>query len=44
MRRLSDDERVEEVAKLMSGAEITEAGLSSARELMGLGKQNKVNT
>lgn len=38
MRRLSDDERVEEVAKLMSGAEITEAGLSSARELMGLGK------
>jgi DNA repair protein RecN (Recombination protein N) len=38
MRRLSDDERVEEVAKLMSGAEITKAGLEGARELMGLGK------
>jgi DNA repair protein RecN (Recombination protein N) len=38
LRKLNLDERVEEVAKLMSGDEITEAGLSSARELMGLAK------
>jgi len=36
LRKLDIEERVEEVAKLMSGAEITEAGLESARELMGL--------
>lgn len=36
IRQLSDEERVEEVAKLMSGAEVTEAGLEGARELMGL--------
>jgi DNA repair protein RecN (Recombination protein N) len=36
IRALSLRERVEEVAKLMSGAEITEAGLVGARELMGL--------
>ncbi len=36
IRRLSLDEQVREVAKLMSGAEITEAGLEGARELMGL--------
>jgi len=36
IRVLSLRERVEEVAKLMSGAEITEAGLVGARELMGL--------
>lgn len=36
LRKLSLDERVEEVAKLMSGTEITEAGLEGARELMGL--------
>lgn len=35
IRRLSVDERVREVAKLMSGAEVTEAGMKSARELMG---------
>ncbi|MDL1892169.1 DNA repair protein RecN, partial [Sphingobacteriales bacterium CHB3] len=29
-------ERVKEVAKLMSGEEITDAGLKSARELMGM--------
>jgi len=32
---------VEEVAKLMSGAEVTEAGLEGARELMGLAKNAK---
>ena len=36
MRRLTLEEQVLEVAKLMSGAEITEAGLEGARELMGL--------
>lgn len=36
MRTLTFEERVHEVAKLMSGAEITEAGLEGARELMGL--------
>ena len=34
--KLSMDERVKEVAKLMSGAEITEAGLKGAKELMGV--------
>ncbi len=36
IRRLSDEERVLEVAKLMSGAEVTATGLEGARELMGL--------
>lgn len=36
IRSLSDEERVKEVAKLMSGEEITEASLNGARELMGL--------
>lgn len=34
VRRLDDDERVREVAKLMSGEAITSSGLASARELM----------
>jgi len=40
IRRLSLDEQVEEVARLMSGAEVTEAGLASARELMGQSNGN----
>ncbi len=36
IRKLSDEERVKEVAKLMSGENITEASLKGARELMGL--------
>ncbi|MEW6509698.1 MAG: DNA repair protein RecN [Bacteroidota bacterium] len=36
MRRLTLEEQVEEVARLMSGAEVTDAGLQGARELMGL--------
>lgn len=36
IRKLSLDERVREVARLLSGAEVTEAGLRSARELMGV--------
>jgi DNA repair protein RecN (Recombination protein N) len=36
MRKLSLDERISEVAKLMSGAEITGTALRGAKELMGL--------
>ncbi|MBI5470720.1 MAG: DNA repair protein RecN [Ignavibacteriae bacterium] len=36
IRKLSTEERVHEVAKLMSGEEVTEAGLKNARELMGV--------
>ena len=36
MRRLSLEEQVREVARLLSGAEVTDAGLVGARELMGL--------
>ncbi len=36
LRRLTLEEQVREVARLMSGAEVTEAGLAGARELMGL--------
>ncbi|MCX6138143.1 MAG: DNA repair protein RecN [Ignavibacteriales bacterium] len=34
LRELSETERVHEVAKLLSGAAVTEAGLESAKELM----------
>jgi DNA repair ATPase RecN len=33
---LSDKEKVEEVARLMSGEEITEAALLNAKNLMGV--------
>jgi DNA repair protein RecN (Recombination protein N) len=36
LRPLTLDDRIHEVAKLMSGAEVTEAGMAGARELMGL--------
>lgn len=36
LRKLDLEERVEEVAKLMSGTEVTEAGLAGAKELMGI--------
>lgn len=36
LRKLNDDECIREVAKLLSGEEITETGLEGARELMGL--------
>ncbi len=39
IRRLNLDERVHEVAKLMSGEEITEAGLKGAQELMDISKK-----
>jgi len=35
LRKLEVEERVREVAKLMSGEKVTDAGLKSARELMG---------
>ena len=38
LRKLEIDERVNEVAKLLSGEKITESGLKSARELMGIRK------
>jgi DNA repair protein RecN (Recombination protein N) len=38
LRKLDGDERVREVAKLLSGAEVTNAGLNSARELMRAAK------
>ncbi len=36
IRKLNKDERIEEVAKLMSGEKITEASLKGAKELMGI--------
>ena len=36
IRRLALEEQVEEIARLMSGAEVTAAGKAGARELMGL--------
>lgn len=38
IRKLNNEDRVREVAKLMSGEEVTEASLKGARELMGIGK------
>lgn len=36
LRKLDADERIREVAKLVSGSEVTDAGIKSARELMGM--------
>jgi len=36
IRKLNDNERIREVAKLMSGEDITDASIKSAKELMGL--------
>ena len=38
IRILKGEERIKEVAKLMSGEKVTEATLNGARELMGLSK------
>ncbi|MEM6335843.1 MAG: DNA repair protein RecN, partial [Bacteroidota bacterium] len=35
LRRLSDDDRAREIAGLLSGTDITDAALESARQLMG---------
>jgi DNA repair protein RecN (Recombination protein N) len=34
IRRLTDEERVEEIAQMLSGAKLTEAAISNARELL----------
>ena len=34
MRRLNDDERIQEIAQMLSGENITEAALTNARELL----------
>ena len=39
LRKLTTEQRVHEVAKLMSGEKVTEAGLKGARELMGIKNQ-----
>ena len=39
IRHLDDAERAEQVATLLSGTEVTEATLESARELMAAGKR-----
>ncbi len=36
IRKLEDEEKINEVAKLLSGEDITEAAIKSAKELMGL--------
>jgi DNA repair protein RecN (Recombination protein N) len=36
LRKLNEDERIREVAKLLSGEEVTEASMSGARELIGM--------
>jgi DNA repair protein RecN (Recombination protein N) len=43
LRRLSLDDQVREVARLLSGAEVTEAGLAGARELMGLSSRSRIS-
>lgn len=35
IRRLAENERVEEIARMLSGAKLTEAALNNAKELMG---------
>jgi DNA repair protein RecN (Recombination protein N) len=39
IKRLPEKERIYEVARMLSGEDVTDAGLSSARELMGLRQQ-----
>lgn len=38
IRRLTDDERIEEIAHMLSGATLTEAALNNARALLGVKK------
>jgi DNA repair protein RecN (Recombination protein N) len=40
IKKLTLDERVREVASLMSGVDVTEAGLKGARELMNVSRSN----
>lgn len=43
IQRLEDDERTAQVASLISGADVTEAAMESARELMLSGKREEPN-
>lgn len=43
IRRLSKDEEIEELARLIGGAEITETTISTATEMKGLAEQAKIN-
>ena len=36
VRRLTDEERVEEIAHMLSGATLTEAALNNAKALLGI--------
>ena len=36
IRRLDEAERIQEIARLLSGEEVTEASLNGARELIGV--------
>ena len=36
IRRLADEERVEEIAHMLSGATLTEAALNNAKALLGI--------
>ena len=38
MTMLTDDERVQEIAQMLSGSDITEAAISNARALLGKNK------
>ena len=40
IRRLTDDERVEEIAHMLSGAKLTEAALNNARVLLEVSNSN----
>ena len=39
IRALSDEERVQEIANMLSGAAITDAALANARQLLNEGAQ-----
>ena len=39
LTRLTEDERVDEIAKMLSGSRITDAALAQARILLGRGKE-----
>lgn len=43
IRLLTDEEQIEELARLLGGAEITTATFESAREMKALAKQAKIN-
>lgn len=44
IRRLTDDERVEEIAHMLSGAKLTEAALNNARALMEVANSKLLNS